>query len=143
MSIFYPILVSFWFNFGVENRTRILETSWKRLWRVLGRLRVVSVRFWACWSVLAVSGSLWVASWGVLGRYHRPWEGLRGLQNTSKKWGPSGVRRSLPEGGGYPIGPAPFWEVFGSMLASFWLHFCVPGCVRFWRALVPRFNTFL
>ena len=33
-----------------------------------------------------------------------------------------------PEGGGYPIGPPPFWEVFGSMLAPFWLHFCVPGC---------------
>ena len=87
---------------------RFLETSWKRLWRVLGRLRVVSVRFRACWSVLAVSGSLWVASWGVLGRYHRPWEGLRGLQNTSKKWDPFGIRRSLAEGGGYPIGPAPF-----------------------------------
>ena len=74
---------------------RFLETSWKRLWRVLGRLRVVSVRLWACWSVLAVSGSLWVASWGVLGRYRRPWGGLRGFQNTPKKCPSAGVRRNL------------------------------------------------
>ena len=39
-----------------------------------------------------MSGSLWVASWGVLGRYRRPWEGLRGFQNTPKKWAPAGLR---------------------------------------------------
>ena len=74
---------------------RFLETSWKRLWRVLGLLRVVSVRLWASWSVLEVSGSLWVASWGVLGRHRRPWEGLRGFQNSPKKWDPAGVCRNL------------------------------------------------
>ena len=94
---------------------RFLETSWKRLWRVLWRLRVVSVRFWACWSVLAVSGSLWVASWGVLGRYHRPWEGLRGLQNTSKSSAHLESAAISPGEGGVP-------HRTGSILEGFWVH---------------------
>ena len=92
MSIFYPILVSFWFNFGVENRTRsflgdVLEAS-------LARLGASSGRFGASLGVLkrlGVSGSLQVAAWGGFGA---PWA-LRGLQNTPKKWDSAVVCRNL------------------------------------------------
>ena len=93
MLIFYQILVPFCFNFGIENRARsllgdVLEAS-------LARLGASSGPLGASLGVLEVSGSLWLASWGVLGRHRRPLEGLRGLQNTPKKWVLAGVCRNL------------------------------------------------
>ena len=96
---------------------RFLETSWKRLWRVLWRLRVVSVRFWACWSVLAVSGSLWVsglhpgASWGaiiapgrVCGAFKTPQKSVLHLEYAAVS-----PREGVP-------------HRTGSILRGFWVH---------------------
>ena len=64
----------------------------RRLWRVLGRLRVVSVRLWASWSVLERLGGVWeplgcilVRLWGAIVAPGRVYEASKTPQKSGTR----------------------------------------------------------
>ena len=71
MLMFYPMLVPFWFNFGIENRARsllgdVFGSVFGASWGFLGSSRCVFGRVGASWRCLGASGLHPGASWGAI-----------------------------------------------------------------------------